>query len=506
MNRVLSIFLILLSSLGWSQLDVLFLEQNSYSRYEKNLYHPKQGNFHTSVRPYLRQDIDATNLNDTLPKILIYKYQDGSGLFTKNNIRITPLISGEMGSADKTTLGYSGGVKIDASFKKFGFTGSYRFLNAPNFNYQDSLSYINDAVNGFGINYLDTNGLATHHAEFYLVFKPNKYFEMMAGNGQHFWGDGYRSVFLSDNAAPYPFFRLNSTFWNVKYTNLFSMHRDDVYNGTSRKFAATHQLSWNISKTVNFSIFESVVWSGYDTLIDRGFDINYVNPIIFYRPVEYFQGSTDNVFFGASSKWTIKNHHVLYGQLLLDEFLISEIRAQNGWWANKYAIQFGLKSFDLGIDGLSAQAEWNMTRPFMYAHNISLRNYGHAGQSLAHPLGASFEEVVLRTRYIKNKWNLSAKVIYQHRGEDFNNVSYGGNIYNSYVNRIGDYNFAIGDGETHYIWWNELSLHYLLSERLNINAFLTYAHRSDRYNGNHDRQNIIRLGIQSSFWNRYEDY
>lgn len=44
------------------------------------------------------------------------------------------------------------------------------------------------------------------------------------------------------------------------------------------KFMANHYLSWNVSNKLNLGFFESVVWTDSN---NRGFDINFVNPIIF---------------------------------------------------------------------------------------------------------------------------------------------------------------------------------------------------------------------------------
>ena len=127
----------------------------------------------------------------------------------------------------------------------------------------------------------------------------------------------------------------------------------------------------------------------------RNFDVNYLNPIIFFRPIEYNIGSSDNSFFGVNLKATIFKRHILYSQLILDEFLLEEIRNNNGWWANKYGFQFGYKSFDLfELNGLGFQLEFNSVRPFTYSHLSSLQNYGNANHSLAHPLESNFRELL----------------------------------------------------------------------------------------------------------------
>lgn len=79
------------------------------------------------------------------------------------------------------------------------------------------------------------------------------------------------------------FFKLNTTFWKLKYTNTWMSLRDvrdDVVNSGSyrTKYIANHYLSWNATKRLNIGFFESVMWENDN---GRGFDINYLNPVIF---------------------------------------------------------------------------------------------------------------------------------------------------------------------------------------------------------------------------------
>src|SRR5690606_26487963 len=100
----------------------------------------------------------------------------------------------------------------------------------------------------------------------------------------------------------------------IKYVNLYNFWRDNSSNPFDTKqdifkFNSTHYLSWNITRYLNFSVFETVVFQGKDTLVNRGFDFNYINPVVFYRPVEYGLGSSDNVLLGANLSSKITNHH-----------------------------------------------------------------------------------------------------------------------------------------------------------------------------------------------------
>lgn len=504
-------FITVILSSCFAQNTIVPLNTELLYNIEPELY-KKQDNFHSGIKPYLTKNSSAFTTDS------LHVFGTGFNLINPNPIHnenskfklsVNPLLNGELLSEanEKARFRYGVGMGVNFNVKdKLGLSGFYRYANEPRMPFQDSSVFMGDIVNGLGMQAgNDLN--AAHHAEFYLTYSPNNYFSFMAGHGKHFWGEGYRSFMLSDNASPYPFFRITSTFWKIQYTNLYSMHKDDTYGARQNKFSASHQLSWNILPNLNLTIFESVVWQGRDTLNNRNFDINYVNPVIFYRPVEFAKGSSDNVFLGMSMSGTIEEKYVLYGQLVLDEFLLAEIRARNGWWANKYGIQLGFKTYDLfGVQNLSFQSEYNFARPFTYTHVTSLQNYGHNDQSLAHPLGANFNESVNRIRYKKNNWYFEAKVLYIDRGEDTSSVSQGGNIFLSYSDRDGEYGHSTGQGQGHYIWYNELKISYNLVKKMNLRAFASYALRTDKYNHQTDNQHLFQVGLTTNIWNTYSDY
>ena len=121
----------------------------------------------------------------------------------------------------------------------------------------------------------------------------------------------------------------------------------------------------------------------------NGFDINYLNPVIFLRPVEFSINSPDNILIGLNFRYNLTSKSNLYSQIVLDEFTINEMRENNGYWANKYGYQLGYKCFDfLNLPNLTFHIERNYVRPYTYSHwNES--NYGHYNEELAHPLGST---------------------------------------------------------------------------------------------------------------------
>src|SRR5690606_13863102 len=140
----------------------------------------------------------------------------------------------------------------------------------------------------------------------------------------NFYGDGIRSVVLSDFSAAYPFFRINTKIWKLNYQNLYveltpQFRKGGGDNRLPRKYAVIHSLSANVTKWLNFGLFETVTFSRKDR-----FEFGYMNPIILYRSVERAFGSPDNVNLGVNFKAIAAKRLQFYGQFLLDEFTAKE--------------------------------------------------------------------------------------------------------------------------------------------------------------------------------------
>lgn len=281
------------------------------------------------------------------------------------------------------------------------------------------------------------------YANAYLTYQPNKVFNFQFGHGKHFLGDGYRSLLLSDNAFNYPYLRLTAELWKLKYmvlyTKMLDIRKRNPDNTFINKYVTTHYLSINITKRLNVGLFETVIYG--DSLGTRGYDVNYLNPIIFYRPIEFSLGSAaGNALLGLNIRYKVTNDMYVYGQFLLDEFKLSEIRARSGWWANKYGFQLGIKSFNTFIDGLTIQSEVNMVRPYTYSHFDVFQNYAHYNQALAHPLGSNFIESVSFIHYHKGRWFGEMELLYAIQGMDtYGAQNWGTDVYKDYNTREQDY-------------------------------------------------------------------
>jgi hypothetical protein len=497
-------------------------------------------NSHTAMKPYVFSevtkyvDLDAKKNNLIKPKNTWFgkKLLNEHMAFVKGKdywFTINPIVDLQVGkdSEGVNTYNNTRAVQINGGLgKKFNFSASFyesqgRFAKYFN-DYAESIRPDggNPAIiPGRGIaKEFNSDAYDYPVSEAYISYTPNNHFNFQFGHGKNFIGDGYRSMFLSDVASPYTSLKINTNFWKIKYTNMWMWMQDvrpelTVDGAYKQKFMAIHYLSWNVSKKLNLGLFEAVIW---DDVNDRGFDVNYLNPLIFYTAIEFSSGSrAGNSLLGLSLKYKLKNIS-LYSQLLLDEFRVSEIKNNDGWWGNKNGIQIGAKYYNaFGVDNLYLQAEYNAVRPYTYSHDELNYNFGHNNQPLAHLWGSNFKETIGIARYSKDRWFANAKVLFGKKGFDYNNntdtFSYGGNIFRDNDDRVSDYGNEIGQGNKANIFIADLQLGYLVNPATNLKLFGGFTFRDFNPNApanGFDKSNStwISVGLKTDVFNWYFDF
>lgn len=314
--------------------------------------------------------------------------------------------------------------------------------------------FIRDSVipgGGYYKTYEGNYGYFVYNA--YVTFSPNKYMDWQFGHGRNFIGDGYRTFIMSNYAHDYNFLRLNTRIWKINYTNIFSQQKDfrtvQTYIVSPTHYTATHHLSVDVTNKLNIGGFESIIFQRDSGHAETGFDVNYLNPIIFYKAIENGLNSTDKAVLGANIKYNFATHFSAYGQFVLSEFVFTELTKDRGWWGNKHAGQLGLKYIDaFHVSNFDLQLEYNYARPYMYTSYTNRQTYSNYGQAMAHPLGANFREVVSIVRYQPQKrtW-LLGKLVWANYGEDTAGSNYGKDIRKSYQSgRPSEFGNNIGQG------------------------------------------------------------
>jgi len=334
-------------------------------------------------------------------------------------------------------------------------------------------------------------------------YTPNKFFNFQIGLDNNFIGEGSRSMLISDYSSPYPFAMVRTNFWRIEYAVLYQFMRERKLAGYQAKFASSHHLSINAAKWLNFGIFESVIFQPKDTLLNRGFDAEYLNPFVFYRPQEYSLGSSDNVLLGVDLTANYK-HHTFYSQFILDEFYLAEIRAKSGWWANKFGGQIGIKGRFGNSNEFFYRVEYNFARPYTFSHLSEELNYGNQGRSLAHPYGSSFMEGLAELKWQKDKLAAKYFINYYLKGGDNNGFNYGADIYQSYVNRPSEYGHFTGQGRQQNGLNSAVTFSYRVLKNEAINAFIeSHLNYSVQQNS---IKHLLVVGLRSYLWNDYRNY
>lgn len=353
--------------------------------------------------------------------------------------------------------------------------------------------------------------------EGYLFYNATDFLDIQFGRGNNFIGDGYRSLFMSDNASPNAYVKVNTSFWKFKYTNTWSSLKNPntLTDGGAflTKYMATHYLSYNVNKRLNIGLFESVL---FESEPNRGFDWNFVNPILFYNMVEYSSGSrSGKSLIGLSYKYKWTDQINSYGQLLIDEFSVDDVTAGNKSWKNKFGFQMGVKYADaFKVNNLFLQLEYNQVRPYTYSHNTLNLHYTNDNQSMAHLWGANFREVLFITRYKKDRFYGHAKFIFGERGFETNENSdpfYGTNLLGDERLRIADEGINIGQGNRGNSYYGELEAGFIVNPTTNLKVYLNLIHRklnvSENTALNFDRNTTwVNLGFRTDIFNWYYDY
>lgn len=505
-----------------AQQVIIPLQNELNFRLEKEFF--SKTKFHSNIKPYI---IDKKATFDSLNSLL--------RIPTKNQT-LNKLLNDNLIDVEKNNFSLSANPILRIfpayNFESNSFIQDYQIGLNVNAYFNDKLSFY---VNGFyGIksfsndwDYLvDSTGIIPHYGKIlnkqekgydyfsingYISYQPLKYINFQVGKGKNFWGEGYRSLFLSDNSNSYPYFKTTVDIWKFKYIWMVGALNDvDTEKNPENLFSKlqfSHYLSWNATEWLNFNFFESIISNPVDSIGVPYFNVSYLNPVIFFRPVEFAGGSADNAVMGIGFKLKIFKKYHLYSQFLIDEFVLSEIKSNNGWWGNKYGIQAGVKMFDLfGIENLMFLGEFNLIRPFTYSYSNSIQNYGNQKQALAHPSGANLKEGIVLLHYHYKRFSSQIKGIYQINGIDSDLVSYGKDIYKPYTMRLGDYGHYTTQGLSTKYLNMELKCGWLINPK-HFTQLQFAISKQQTINNERSTKNILfLLGIKSLIFNESLDF
>ncbi|GAB5539131.1 MAG: hypothetical protein Salg2KO_12340 [Salibacteraceae bacterium] len=487
-------------------------------------------NVHPEIKPLSSWEIDANggSVIDSNALHRIPDYHDAGN--NRLEIGIEPRING----TGFYETGNQSGVGLE-SFAGAAITANYNnkvMLSADVLaGYNEPVSYLSNVTDSLFVvpsfSYANRQGgYGFHQSTINLSWRPSHVVELHAGRGKHFIGEGYRSLFLSDYASNYNYLRTDVNVWRLKYTVLYTQMRSAQGYPSSfypliNKYATMHYLSLNATNWWTVGAFETVVWESEDVAQRRELDINYLNPIIFFRPVEFSTGSSANSLLGFSSTIRPTRGLTLYGQFLIDEFVFREVIApitariypdsniQTAWWGNKQSYQLGIKYHEpFGWKDATTLLEFNAVRPYTYSHGNENQDYVHMNQPLAHPLGANLIEWVAVALWQPGKfWNLGLRATYARKGHSTQTFNTGEEPMVNSVFLINEpkYSYPMLQGSIRDLANIRAEASYTLVEHWNFRVESSLQYRMLRTTSSQSNSLIFSLGLRTALWNNYRE-
>lgn len=361
-----------------------------------------------------------------------------------------------------------------------------------------------------------SNGFDYSMSTGYLSYSPFKNFNAQIGSGKHFIGDGYRSLLLSDNSFSYPFARLTGWFGPNKmfqYTTIYASLMNLFTNttipmGTERlyqkKAASFYQLSANIGRSAEISLFQGLIWAAADEKNKQCITLAYVNPVIFSSIPFFGMMEKHNYLVGGTFRWDVLRKMRLYGQLVFDEF------GKKGTISNKKGIQLGVKYYNaFNIKHLHLQLEYNAVNPYTYAASDSAQAYTHYNQALAHPLGANFSEIIGSAQYKYGDFFVHLHFSTATLGRDTAGIDFGQNVFmsdaNAYFTPVAGDN-KLGQGRKTVINYFDINIGYMVSYASNLNVAFGFTNRNVDFGATQSATQYVYVAIRTSLTNSYLDF
>ena len=557
-NISVVLFFVMFSLTASAQQENLYLNRNMILSYEKSLNAYDKASFHSAMKPYNAADVYRFVYPDTVQH---YERVPHTGWLSKavNVIGFEDLLAfdehgytkhyGKKLARDSV---YYNDLIYDEAYKDrkfyvainpvfnvgFGYDfGSKKFISynmkglelKANFGKKVSIytSFFNTVAKFplyVNIYKIQTGGAVPGEANVrgtkagldfssinaYVSYSPVKQFNLQVGNGKHFIGDGYRSLLLSDNAYTYPYLQLTLNAWRIKYTTIYAEMINNIANfndfgqGYSRKLATFNYLSIDAAKFLQLGIFEGITWRRTTEKGNNFFDCNFINPIIGVRAFQKKIRPNTTQVYGINAKITCPKYVVIYGQFMFNKY------GKKGTTDRRIGWQAGVKYFDVGgIKNLNFQAEYNAVRPYSYQGEDSATGYYHYNQSIGHPMGANFHEVLVMLNYQYKRWYASYKMSYTMAGADSSaTTNYGNNVFDIASLATTTSDVKIKNGLGYNVLDNEIKLGFIVNPKLNMVLEAKMQFRS--YNTNISgvgtfKSNAVMFSFATNIFNRYYD-
>ncbi len=414
-------------------------------------------------------------------------------------LRINPLLNLQLGGNSQDTSSRlrssnTRGLMVEASVgNKFGFYTSF-WENQSFFpRYLDQYTRTSGAVPGQGrTKPFKQTGFDYARASAVMHYQPKKWLMLQAGHGKNFYGNGYRSLLLSDFAFNYPFLKVGFSMFNGKllyqpsFAALQNLERLPATGATEaqfvRKAGTFHILHFEPNKRFEIGFFEAGIWRNWDTAGTVPLPVNYFLPVpLLNSGINGLEGHNYKGIVGFNARVNPFEKVVLYSQ-----FVIGQRES------SKYAAQFGGKWFDaFSLENLFIQAEYNSLDQGLYEHRDSRMQFDHYNEGLANFFTNVTDEIILRANYSFRDIFVSLKYNQHRKNTTVSSSSGAVSIKSNVVNQVSISSVEVG---------------YLFNSSRNFMLVAGVQERRDNLFKNGEDAQWVYLALRTELQNLYFDF
>ncbi|MET3980769.1 hypothetical protein ABIB62_003372 [Mucilaginibacter sp. UYP25] len=541
-GKVALLFCIMFLSVIKVMAQSVYLPQ-SYQLYQKfnaDVY-SKGNSMHTSLRPFLidstlqgryeqvmNRGVDSSRKNWFLRKIfnehlIDVKAKDytfyGDILLentfghdfndkTTNPVSFKPIGFGPNSRIGLNTRGFQFGGTIGT---KFSFYTSAYENQAAFPNYYTAFVKTIDFVPGQAYDRSPNKSYRDYsYATAILSYTPSKYVNITLGQDKTFIGDGYRSLLLSDYGATAPLLRVTANIGRVQYMAMWTYMQDanqpkfDTFGSNRRKWGLFHYVDWSVTNSLSLGFFNAyIVPEADDNGNRRGFDINFVNPILFASSLGP-SSQPGNALVGFTGKYKIFDKTAIYGQAIFDKFKADNFFQSNNT-DNTNGFQLGIRGADIfGVKDLNYLLEYNTVKPYTYTNTSVISAYTYYAQSITDPFGANFRELNAIVNYTAGRFDFQGQLMYAKYGLDAAGQNNGKDLTKPFVPTLNSN--TVGQGISTNLYYAEGTVSFMVNPKYNMRLELNGIYRRESNTLATKNATIISFGLRSSFRNLYHDF
>ena len=332
-----------------------------------------------------------------------------------------------------------------------------------------------------------------------IRFALSEKFQLELGNNQHFIGNGYRSLLLSDNASYAPYARFKWQIhpkWSYQllYKKQLNLIRKPityaVESSYETKLFAASYLTFKPIEALSISLFSGGNQLRDDSLVKQSFHPEQIVPLpLFQNDLLMNNSANVNGVTGLNIDYA-RERTRWYGQVVVDKFGKQLLIA--------HQVGCYIKN-PKNINNTLLQVEWNSVPQNFYASSVYKLSYSHFNLPSAHPKGNNFNELFLKlsTEFYKRFYVTAKTSTYLTDGGTLDQQFESNSIFTSVKSAITKKGYTVVGA---------LELGWRFNKLYNGIFYVTYGGRAVEYGKLHPTNNYLLIGLKTSLINEYFDF